>query len=531
MTEERAGLPYLTQEDRLKIYQVLIEGCKHLWSKNKLQEERVKPVLEALYELSETDPYFLAHFTAWVFDKDESKDLKVTSLYINSLSSADGRRFSQDSKYSKPNLRYISSVLLQKLDPKMASRVQELGTLKWGVGDKLRTGTHLPTSLKTAFKKYLKYREANLHIVEGIVKAGLGKVYKNLYRWQHMTPEDEVAGLLKWQQKDRKIEFKEIGAEFKDKEDLEIAELIRDKKMGYFQVMAGLSKAKKKVSPVIAVAILEQVTGNQAVILRSFFEEQGVLTNKEVLELYEKKISEAKTALDRAEGASKTASEEVEQALKTARASKRKEQMGEIGKIFLHVDYSISMRGALEYAKENAAIIAEMVKDPKDNFGWGLFSESTYNEVLPVPDEFVKDAFHALLFGKRTGGSTDAFALYPEARTMGAEVDIFVSDGEHNMGDLGSKIRSFHETHPDHPKPKAVVLIRVSDSVYSREDMSIKEAYTENGIPYAEMKPETLHDSALVTQAVKNAIVGPLAIIEEIMNTKLPEYPQWWYTI
>jgi len=410
-----------------------------------------------------------------------------------------------------------------------------LASVKWGVKDKLRNAYHCPTTLNTAFKKYLKFREGNLHIVKGISRAGLGKVYRNLYRMTHTNPSDDVAGILRWKQKDREIKFMEHEVDFKGMKDLEIAKEIRKKKISYFGVMDGLSRIKKKMSPVIAVAILEQVTGNQAVILRSLFEEQGVLEDKKVMKLYKSKIKEAKTALDRAETISKDASKGVKEALITARAEKRKEQLGEVGKIYLHIDFSPSMEGAVEFAKENGSIIAEMVKNPKENFGWGKFAED--GEEFPIPKTFEMDAFKAIMFGKSMGGGTDCFALYPKSREMGAEVDIYISDGEHNipvsdgMG-LARKMKKWHEANPDVVKPKAIVLIRVKGTGPSAGSPdSIKNACEANGIPYAEMKPETLHDSALVTQAVRRAIEGPMMVIDEIMKTELPKYPSWWCTV
>ena len=205
---ENPSLPYLSQEERLKVYQLIVEGCTHLWSKNKLQEDKVLVILHGLYELGQSDPYFLAHFTAWA-SKQDSKDLQVMVTYANALSSADGRPFSEGSKYKKPNLRYISHIVLQGLDPKLASRVYKLASLKWGVKDKLQTAYHSPTSLINAFRKYLKFRENNLNVVKGISKAGLGSVYRTLYRMLHANPTDQVAGILHWKQKDRKIDYYE----------------------------------------------------------------------------------------------------------------------------------------------------------------------------------------------------------------------------------------------------------------------------------------------------------------------------------
>ena len=521
---ENPKLPYLSQDERLKIYQFITSGCTHLWSKNKAQEEKILPVLENLHSLAIQDPYFLAHLTAWAL-KQDSKDLQVATVYVNSLSGADGQSFSPKSKYKKPNLRYVSHVLLQDLDPKLASRVYKLASLKWGIKDVLRTGTHCPTSLMTAFKKYLKYRENNLNIVQGIAKAGLSRVYRNLYRMTHTNPSDEVASILRWQQKDRKIEFAELEINFEGKTDLEIAEEIRKEKIKYFGVVEGLSKVKKKMSPVIAVAVLEQCTGNQAVILRSMFEEQGVLEDPEVLKLYKKKIREAKTALDRAEMVSKDASEVIKGVLAEARSEARKKALEGLGKVFLHLDASGSMSGYFDEATKLATILAECVDNPKENFKWGLFGN--VGEELSLPDNFIQDAFKQVLFGRQAdAGATNVFALYPTAREFGAEYDVIVTDQGHNTSDLNVVIKKYHEKNLDIAKPKACLIIDVANY----ED-TVKKAYEENGIPVAVVTSGTLTQSALVVQTIRKAIEGPKVVLDEIMNTELPKYPDWWFTV
>lgn len=522
--KENPSLPYLSQEDRLKIYNLIIGGCSHLWSKNKLQEEKVVSILQDLLRLSQDDPYFLAHFTAWAAKRD-SKDLRVTTTYVNALSSADGMPFSAKSKYKKPNLRYVSSALLQELDPKLALRIRQLAMLKWTSGD-LKLATHLPTALATAFKKYILFREKNLFVLKGISKSGLSKTMKNLYRLSHLNPSDEAAAILRWKQKDREIKFIEPLVDFKGLKDIEIAEKIRKEKIPYFGVMEGLSKSKKKMSPVITVAILEQVTGNQAVILRSMFEEQGVLKDKEVLELYEKKIREAKTALDRAETVSKGASEEVARVLKKARSETRKQALRGLGKVYLHLDASGSMGSNFEHATRLASILAECVDDPTENFRWGIFGDR--GKELPLPEEFIQDAFKAILFGMRAdAGATDVFALYPKARTFGAEIDVIITDQGHNVGVLADKIERFHHLNPTVPKPRACMIVDVA----SYADDEVQKAYEANQIPVAVVKPDVLTESALVVQTIEAAIRGPMAIIDAIMETELPDYPKWWTMI
>ena len=518
----KESLPFLSSRERLSAYSIILDGCSHIYSKNKLQQDKAIKALELLIPLTKNDPYFLAHFTSYALTKSKSKDLHVFLTYVSSLSSADGTAFSVGSKYKKPNLRYIAAAALHKLDPKLANRVMELASMKFNVQGHLNEARHFPTALRTSFEKYLQYRELNLEIMKGIKKAGLGNTIKTLYKALHKGPTEDVAKILRWQQKNKKIAFDKPLFDFKKMTDEEIAKKIQKEKLPVLGVLGALPRT---VSPVIAVALLEQATGNQAVILRKTFEDAGVLKDKEVFELFQRKIKTAKTALDRVETISQTASDEVRKAMEGARSESRKEEMKGLGKLYLHIDDSGSMQAARQFAIERGAILAECVNDPKKNFGWGMFTG--YPIPLPLPDEFIKDAFQAVLFGVRGGGSTDCFALYPEARKFEAEVDIFISDQEHTDGDLEYKIKHFHEQNPTIAKPRACVIVDFGGGPSG----DLKLAYEANNIPVSLLNPDKLVESALVVDAVKAAIQGPIVVIDEIMNTELLKLPDYYYSL
>lgn len=528
MTAQAAqeSLSALSSDERLRAYQTIVDGCHHAWSKNKPVQARIQEILNTLVPLTERDPHFLARLTSYVMTRSQSKDMKLFLAYVSALSTADGSPFSPGSKYKKPNLRYIGAAATQMLEPKLADRLLQLASMKFDVPDHLNFSRHFPTALRTALKKYIQYREQNPEMLRGIKKAGLGNVMQNMYRGLHIGPSDEAASILRWQQKDHEIAMENSAyAGLKDLSDIEIAEKVRKEKLPVLGVLGALPRA---ISPVIAVALLEQATGNQAVILRKTFEDAGVLTDPEVMELYKNKISTAKTALDRAATLSKDASETVKQVLKEARSEKRKEDTAGLGKIYLHLDVSGSMNQVLRFAMEKGAIFAECVNNPADNFAWGLFDWR--GEVLPLPEEFVQDAFAAVLYAHQGGwgGGTDAYSLYPTAREFGADIDVFCTDQGHNGNSLEIMIRRYHEQHPEAKKPKACVIIQFPMAF---EGPVIQRAYEANGIPVAVLKPETLTESALVSEAVKTALVGPLAKVDEIMNTPLIELPEWYYTL
>lgn len=524
MDIQNEQLAFMTDNDRLKAYEIIVSGCSHLWSKGKLQEEKLKNILDIFYSLAKNDPYFLAHFTSYAITKLDSKDLKVVSIFINALSDADGTPFSEGSKYKKPNLRLISQAGLQYLDPKLVDRIVKIANSKMSFGD-LRETTHYPTSLKTAVRKYLKFRESNPKAMEGINKSGLSPTVKNIYRIAQIKPSEDMCGYLGWKQgsvKKGNVKFfnKKQLINFKGLKELEIANKIRQEKI---PVMGALGALPNKISPVIAVALLEQCSGNQAVILRGLFDSQGLLKHKEVMDLFKKKIKNAKTALDRVEKINTEVDKDVEMVLKQAKSKKRKKDVGDIGKIFVHIDVSASMNRVIQFAKDKCSIIAECVQNPEENFYWGAFNTNRIK--LNKPESFEKDAFHAALYGLSAGGSTDCIAWYKEARELNCDIDVYITDQGHNCGDIVSRICKLDSE--NYNRPKAILIVDFSMGSYS----FLYDQFINLGIPVIEMKPETLTESALISQAVRSAMLGATAIVDEIMNTPLLKLPEWWNSV
>jgi len=513
-------LSYLDDKERLAAYNAIVAGAIHVYTKGKLDKTRLKTVLDVFMELTEKDPYFLAHFTSYAMTKLDSKDLKVVSVFANSLSDADGTPFSAGSTYRKPNLRVVSQAAIQQnsFDVKLLERLIEIATIKQPLGTKYREGTHFARHLQRAVKKYVRYREQNPKALMGIRKVGLSKRLQNIYRLMHIAPTPEAASILGWKQKKGPAIEKMKVFNFSGLSDLQIAQKIRDEKLPPTGVLGALPD---KMSPVIAAAILEQSSGDQAVILRELFDSQGLLKHAEVKKIFTEKIKEAKTALDRVERINTEIDEDIQKELKKAKSESRKNAVGDIGKIFLHIDISGSMNMAIEVAKDKGAIIAECTKNPEENFFWGVFNSS--GSILKKPETFEKDAFAAVLYGIRVGGGTDCLALYEYARSKNCDIDVYITDQGHNTGDIEARIRDMERKGIE--KPRAAVIIHVpgSDSC-----SKLKDGLEASGIPVSIIKPEALSESALVAQAVRTALKGATSIIEDIMQTPLLKLPHWY---
>ncbi len=518
--ENTERLTELDNDTRLDIYNVILSGCSHIWSKGKLQESVLNEVLDKLMVLAEHDPEFLARLTSYASTKLDSKDLKVLTVFANSLSDADGTPFFKGSKYSKPNLRVVSQVALmtdRAFDAKLVQRVVELANRKVKLGDtgRYKEGTHFSNGLKKAIIKYIRYREHNIKVLEGVVKVGLRKSFQNLYRAVHIAPTLEAASTLRWKQKKGDVKIAKSLYNFKDMTDLEIAEKIQKDKLSPTGVLGALGK---KISPVVSAAILEQATPDQAVILRSLFDEQGILKDPEVMKVFETKIVSAKSTLDRVERLNTQVSEDVSRVLKAAKSTKRKEDLkGLKMKLFLHIDASSSLTSAIDAAKDLGAVFAECVHEPKTNFNWGYFND--IGRVLPLPQSFEKDAFHAALYSLRATGSTDCGALLKAASDFGATTHVFITDGGHNGGELEPRIKQAYDK----------CLFNVIIVPVGNYSSYLAERFKNAGVAVTELQPKAIKESALVTQAIATAVKGRLAVIEEIMSTPLLlKYPTYW---
>lgn len=524
-----AALSEYTDQKRLSIYKMITSACSHLYSKGKLQEDKFMAVAKVFADLAVHDPIFMAHLTAWAANKD-SKDLKTLSIFFNALNDANGTPFFKGASKNKPNYREVSYALLQTLDPHLALRVLQLCHKKFEVSGVLNNSRHFPTGMKTAFKKYLFYREDNANMLRGIKSSGLSKKMRNIYRLSRTAPSDVAASILGWKQKDGRSIQMQATHDFTNKTPQQIVEELTKSKLSPVVAMSLIPSDKMTAS--VAKAMLSNCSGNQSIILYNWFSRNGFLDVPEIKELFKDKIKQSTTAIDRIDTLTKNAAVEDKKEMAAVRSEKRKVSANteSLGKIYMHIDASGSMHQSIEFAKEKACIFAECVSNPAANFRWGRFG--TRGEELPVPSGFTKEDFHMALYGKTADmGSTDCIALYGKAREFGADIDVYVTDQGHIIGTISKRINEYHAKNPNAVKPKAAVIVDFSGNRDARVLNLLHTELLRCEIPVAIIKPEALSESALVAQSINAALMGEVAIIQEILDTKLPTLPRWWGTI
>ena len=522
------ALQEYTDDKRLQIYKMVLDACSHLYSKGKLQEDKFENLTPIFADLTRNDPLFMAHLTAWAA-KGNSKDMQVLTTFFNALSDADGTPLFEGASRNKPNLRKVSSALLQNMPPKMALRVLELCHRRFSVRDVLNNARHFPKQFQKAFKKYIKYREQNPEMLHGIKNTGLAPRMRRIYTLSHVSPSDDAVTILNWKQKDgRAPDGSSKLPDFQNMSSSEIARALDGLKMSPMVALSTIPS--DKITASVATALLNNCSGNQSVILYRWFAKNGFLDVDSIAKLFKQKAAKATTAVDRIDTLTRDASEEDKKMMAQIRSTRRKKSAGlsKLGKIFVHIDASGSMHEAIEFAKERACIIAECVDSPEENFGWGYFNGSGHR--LSTPEAFTKEDFFQALYGVRDGGYTDCMALYADAREFGADVDLYISDQGHNVGTINVKIRNFHEQHPELPRPRAAVIVDFGDDrrCSATERWKLRDGLQRAEIPVAILRPEALTESAMVDQAVQAAIKGEMAVIDEIMATELPSLPGWY---
>jgi hypothetical protein len=106
-------------------------------------------------------------------------------------------------------------------------------------------------------------------------------------------------------------------------------------------------------------------------------------------------------------------------------------------------------------------------------------------------------------------------------------VDVYITDQDHNVGSIATKIQDYHKKNPTVAKPVSAIIIDFSNGSCS----TLKTGLESSGIPVTVVSPSAHMESALVSQSIANAIKGELVLLDEIFNTPLPRKPKWWDSI
>ncbi len=270
-----------------------------------------------LLEIYELNVDLMAHFASYALKETDWRDLKVATAALMLVQQRSGQPVHDDDgtvAFYDDDYRRIGEAMVlhyQKKSPRMmtpkgvlriaelleAPEIVELNRLA-GFGDPAAKKTPLGR-WKRAADKWLRVREANRPLLEGLVSAGYKETIKKIARKVGYKPDSQAFfEILGWKQKQAAGGHRSVGLEnlvlekrerFDGLSEAEICETIESQRLKYKDVVGRLPK-DIGLTPAIMVALLSTLSDRDLRILTPTLEELGLLTEPEIRDRWEKAI-------------------------------------------------------------------------------------------------------------------------------------------------------------------------------------------------------------------------------------------------
>lgn len=403
-----------------------------------------------------------------------------------------------------------------------------------GFGDAASTKAPLGR-WKSAASRYLAAREANLPMLQGLVKAGYKETIKKLARKAGYKPASPLFfEVLGWKQKQASGGHRSVGLSglklqkrerFDGLSEAEICEAVADGKLGYKDAVGRLPK-EIGLTPAIMVALLPSLSDRDLRILTPTLEELGLMAEPEVRQRWEKAIATStdQRALNIAKNVQgKEVREKLEQAADVAaqRAVTEATRGADVHVMFL-IDRSGSMQGAIEQSKE--ALSRILAGFPAEKLHVASFDTMG---TVHRPKAASRAAVQHMLSGVTASGGTlhgaAVRALYLSGVRVpqGAKLVVIVVGDE--AGEAGSDLaRSFR----DHGYPVAAMALMLN--VAAVRGATVQTCARELRVPFSEVKIDAFADPYQVPRVLSALLEAPTlagavqpAWVEKVMRTPI----------
>jgi len=527
--------------------------------------EVVVHLYQQIADVWKMDNEFAARWASWAFENDDNRDLKVILAAFLLVQNRFGE-FVQDgdSTFRDDDYRAVGEAMclvrLQKkgatFNPKMILRVglvlEVPGVIeinrKLGFGQSARRA--IRGRYETLVRKWLRHSELNPKVLEQLVKGGFASSVTALAAKVRYKPvSDKFFGTLRWKQVQavdgrRQIAIGKAVKKAESWEGLTEAQIctrIVKGKMSYKRVV-GMLPADVGLTPAIMSATIEVggLSDSDLIILTPTLEELGLLKDKDIEARW-------KGAMERAENqraaniARNVKREDVKEALEEAAdkaTAKAVEEVTRDLRIYVVVDKSGSMEGAIEKAKEYLAKFVGAF--PLDKLHVSVFNTMGREvEIKAATKAAVTQAFR----GHTAGGGTSYAAgigclvsRYKPAENEDA-IFIFVGDeGDNNIHQLVQVIRASGVI------PVSFGLLHVQgNSMWGWGGTIVKQAAVQLGIPCFDIEEGIFADPYAVPRTIRNLIastpvtrvatpaapVRRVSLIKQILDTPLLQKPVW----
>lgn len=509
-------------------------------------------------EVWKLDNEFAARWASYVFPQ-EYKDLKAivaAFMLVQSrkgdpeVDEATGQIAFYDDDFRDVGEAMVLSIRKDKrhLDAKFLLRIRDtlslpkIAELNRELGFGQSTRKPFLGRWPQAVRRWLRYRENNLPMLEGLVKSGQGKMVIQLAkasRYKPLTPK--FFKVLGWPQRQAPTGHREVAigediatATTQSWEGLteeQICQQIVQIKPSYARLAGQLPENVGLTRAIMAAAIeAGSLSDKDLVIHAPTLEELGLLKVQEIRERWEmalKRAEDQRAAHIAARMKSKEAQEKLNEASDQVLQKAVEEEVRGL-RLYVLVDISISMTNAITEAKSYIEKFLHGI--PLDQLHVAVFN-TTGREVTikHASAAGVRQAFKGISAGGYTDYGSGVRAVQKHKPKDGEDaLIIFVGDEEaHNFTDA---------VRQSGLNPVAFGLVRLG----ARNHYCVQNTARELGIPCFKIDNATFEDvyavprtlRALVAATPVGKVVGQVApirvtLVDQIIKTELLKKPVW----
>jgi hypothetical protein len=511
-------------------------------------------------EVWRLDNEFAARWASYAYANDQSRDLKVVLAAFLMVQSRKGDPVLDKGvvAFHDDDFRDVGEAMAlnydkgKSLDAKLLLRVRDLLVLPEIAAINRELG--FGRSARHAFlgrwpatvQKWLAFREANIQVLEGLVKAGFKETVKNLARFVGYKPAtDKFFEVLRWKQAQagdgrRSLAIGKAVAKAESWEGLteeQICERIVANKPG-FKVITGLLPAKLGLTRAIMAAAIESgaLSNKDLVIATPTLEDLGLLKVQEIRERWE---AATRAAEDQraANIARNVKSKETKETLQVASDTAVQKAVAEVVKglvIYFLVDISSSMGDAIETAK--GYIEKCLQAFPLDKLHVAVFNtvgrEITLKSATQVG---VNQAFKGIVASGGTAYGSPFIRCLEKYKPNADEDALFIFVGDEQAPEFSREVRA------SRLNPLAFGFLRVVNLAFGPDHgTAVRDTARALGIPCFVLDAQTFEDPYAVPQKLRALVaatpVGPTAtvrpilrvtLIDQILATHLLQKPAW----
>ena len=516
-------------------------------------------------EVWKLDNEFAARWASYAFTQDH-RDLKVVLAAFMLCQSRKGDPVMENGKlsFNDSDFREIGESMIlthtkdkKGFDPKLLLRVRAVLVLpgvaeinrELGFGQSMRE-PHLGRWAKTV-RRYLKFREDNLKVLQAMVKGGYRTSLIELAKHTGYKPENpRFFEILRWKQVQAKdgrraqnIGKEVIAAEtWAGLDERAICQRIMKEKPGYKR-LTSLVPSEIGITRAIMAAAIEAgaLSDKELVILTPTIEELGLMKVQDVRERWER-AAKAADDMRAANIARNVKSKDTREKLQDAADTAVKKAVEEVARglmTYVLVDISGSMQGAIVRAKEYVAKFLQAF--PVDKIRIAVFNSSGREVRLPHASAAgVEHAFAGINAGGATDYGAGVRAIQKYKPAEGEDAWFFIVGDEQAqpftqaVRDSGLNPMAFGFLKVTALGPGGTFGARFDDGY-----VAVRETAAQLGVPCFMVDEKTFADPYAIPRTIRGLIaatpvgvqkaapVPRVTLVDTILQTELLKRPAW----